>query len=324
MFIDDVKISVTAGHGGKGRVAFNNNLMSLGPTGARGGDGASVFVEGVAHLNALNHFLRRKDIQAENGEGGGTQFHDGRKGEDLILTVPVGTVVHNLTAGKEIEIMKIGQREIIAKGGIGGRGNFHFRSSVNTSPREFEPGKPGESFEFRLELKLIADVGLIGLPNVGKSSLLNELTNAKSKVANYQFTTLEPNLGAYYDLILADIPGLIEGASRGKGLGIQFLRHIEHTKILFHLVAADSPNPAKDYKTVRAELGAYNKMLLEKPEYLFISKSDEVSSGALEATVKKLKKLNKNVSPISVLDAESIKNVKTIINNLILEKTEKK
>lgn len=324
MLIDDVKISVTAGHGGKGAVAFNKNLMSLGPTGARGGEGASVCVEGVANLNALNHFLRHKDIQADNGEDGGTQFHDGHKGEDLILAVPVGTVVHNLTAGKEIEIMRIGQREIVAKGGIGGRGNFHFRSSINTSPREFEPGRPGETFEFRLELKLIAAVGLIGLPNVGKSSLLNELTNAKSKVANYQFTTLEPNLGAYYDLILADIPGLIEGASQGKGLGIQFLRHIEHTKILFHLVAADSLNSAEDYKTVRAELGAYNKMLLEKPEYLFISKSDEVSSDTLEATVKKLKKLNKNVFPISVLDAESIKNVKIIINDLILEKTEEK
>ncbi len=324
MFVDDVKISVTAGHGGKGRVAFNGNLMSLGPTGARGGDGASVYVEGVAHLNALNHFLRHKNIQAENGEDGGIQFHDGHKGKDLILTVPVGTVVHNLTDGKEIEILKIGQRELIANGGMGGRGNFLFRSSINTSPKESEPGKPGESFEFWLELKLIADVGLMGLPNVGKSSLLNELTNAKSKVANYQFTTLEPNLGAYYDLILADIPGLIEGASRGKGLGIQFLRHIEHTKILFHLVAADSANPVKDYKTVRAELGAYNKMLLEKPEYLFVSKSDDVLSSALEATIKKLKKLNKNVLPISILDSESIKNVKTIINNLILEKTEKR
>lgn len=324
MLIDDVKISVTAGHGGKGAVAFNKNLMTLGPTGARGGDGASVYVEGVGNLNALNHFLRIKEIKADDGEDGGRQFRDGHKGKDLILSVPVGTTVSNLTAGKEMEIMKIGERVLVAEGGIGGRGNYFFRSSRNTSPTKFEPGRPGEAFEFRLELKLIADVGLIGLPNVGKSSLLNELTNAKSKVANYQFTTLEPNLGAYYDLILADIPGLIEGASHGKGLGIKFLRHIEHTKILFHLIAADSLNPAEDYKIVRAELGAHNKMLLEKPEYLFVSKSDEVPAKAVEAIIKKLKKLNKNIFSISVLDAESIKNVKKILNDLILEKTEEK
>ncbi len=320
MLIDDVKIKVRAGHGGKGAVAFNSNLMSLGPTGARGGDGASVYVEGVADLNALNHFQRKRDIKAKDGEDGRPQFRDGHKADDLILMVPVGTVIHNLTTGKDSEILIIGQRELIAKGGIGGRGNFHFRSSTNTSPRKFEPGRPGEEFEFRLELKLIADVGLIGLPNVGKSSLLNELTRAKSKVANYRFTTLEPNLGAYYDLILADIPGLIEGASQGKGLGIKFLRHIEHTKVLFHLVAADSENPVSDYKTVRNELKAYNKTLLEKPEHLFISKSDEVAENALKETIKKLKKLNKNVLAISILDSESLGQVKKILNQLIEEK----
>ncbi|HOX21683.1 MAG TPA: GTPase ObgE [Candidatus Paceibacterota bacterium] len=321
MLIDDVKIKVQAGHGGKGAVAFNSNLMSLGPTGARGGDGASVYVEGVADLSALNPFQRKRDIKAKDGDDGRSQFRDGHKADDLILPVPVGTVVHNLTIGQDLEILKIGQLELIAKGGIGGRGNFHFRSSTNTSPRKFEPGRPGEEFEFRLELKLIADVGLIGLPNVGKSSLLNELTSAKSKVANYRFTTLEPNLGAYYDLILADIPGLIEGASQGKGLGIKFLRHIEHTKVLFHLVAADSSDPVADYKVVRKELEAYNKMLLAKPEHLFISKSDEVSPDALKEIVKKMKKLNKNILAISVLDAESLTSVKKILNQLILEKT---
>lgn len=321
VLIDDVKIKVRAGHGGKGAVAFNSNLMSLGPTGARGGDGANVYVEGIADLSALNPFQRKRDIKAKDGENGRSQFRDGRRADDLILTVPVGTVVHNLTTGNDLEIMKIGQRELIAKCGIGGRGNFHFRSSTNTSPKKFEPGRPGEEFEFRLELKLIADVGLIGLPNVGKSSLLNELTRANSKVANYRFTTLEPNLGAYYELILADIPGLIEGASQGKGLGIKFLRHIEHTKVLFHLVAADSSDPVSDYKIVRNELKAYNKMLLEKPEHLFISKSDEVAAADLTAIIKKMKKLNKNILAISVLDSESVNDVKKILNQLISEKT---
>jgi GTP-binding protein len=174
-------------------------------------------------------------------------------------------------------IHKIGQRILIAKGGTGGRGNYHFRSSTNTSPREFEEGGKGEKFTIRFELKLIADVGFVGLPNVGKSSLLNELTNAKSRVANYHFTTLEPNLGTYYELILADIPGLIEGSSSGKGLGIKFLRHIERTQIIFHFISAESESPLKDYKTIRKELGTYSKALLLKEEHIFLTKHDLVT-----------------------------------------------
>ena len=173
-------------------------------------------------------------------------------------------------------------------------------------------------------MKLIADVGFIGLPNVGKSSLLNELTSAKSKVANYPFTTLEPNLGVYYDLILADIPGLIEGASKGKGLGIRFLRHVERTKILFHFIAADSQDPVKDYKEVRGEMEAYNPLLLEKREYLFVSKSDLSSPDIAAKTVEKLKKLNQNVTLISIFDWDSIELVRKILNSLISEKTETK
>jgi GTP-binding protein len=232
--------------------------------------------------------------------------------------------VHNLETGENIEITKIGQLAVIVRGGAGGKGNFHFRSSTNTTPKEFEYGEPGESLEIRFELKLIADVGFVGLPNVGKSSLLNELTNAKSKVANYPFTTLEPNLGVYYDLILADLPGLIEGASLGKGLGIKFLRHIERTKILFHFVAADSTDPVSDYKTVRGELEAYNKMLLEKPEYVFLSKKDAVSEAAANEASEKLKELNKNITQISIFDWDSIELVRKILNDLILEKTELK
>lgn len=321
MLIDDVKIQITAGRGGKGKMAFNKNLMALGPTGGRGSDGASIWAEGIADLNALNYFQSKKVIKAKNGEDGKEQFCDGHKPDDLILKVPVGTVIHNLDNGSELEINLIGQRERIAKGGIGGRGNFHFRSATDTSPKKTEPGKPGESFSLHLELKMIADVGLIGLPNVGKSSLLNELTSARSKVANYKFTTLEPNLGTYYELILADIPGLIEGASQGKGLGFKFLKHVEHTKVLFHLVAANSETPEEDYKVVRQELKSYNPKLLDKEEYLFISKSDEVSNDVLESVIKKMKKMNKNILAFSILDSNSLVEVKKILNNLIAEKT---
>jgi len=324
MLIDDVKIRVIAGGGGKGSVSFDKNRMSRGPVGGKGGKGGSIYIEGISDLSALNKFRFKKEVKAENGRDGRSKFRDGSNADDLVLLIPVGTLTHNLETGEDIDITKIGQRTLIARGGNGGRGNFHFRSSTNTTPKEFEYGEPGESFEFRFELKLIADVGFVGLPNVGKTSLLNELTNAKSKVANYPFTTLEPNLGAYYDLIIADIPGLIEGASKGKGLGIKFLRHIERTKILFHFVAADSVDPVVDYKTVRNELSVYNKLLLEKPEYLFISKKDAVLPDVIVKMANKFKELNKNTTPISIFDWDSIELVKKILNDLILEKTEQK
>jgi len=321
MLIDDVKIRVIAGSGGRGAVALNKNMMSLGPVGGSGGKGGSVWIEGVSNLSALNKFRFKKEFKAKDGQDGRPQFCDGHNADDLVLLVPVGTVAHNLKTAEYVEITKIKERVLIAQGGCGGRGNFHFRSSTNITPKNFEYGKQGESLEIRFELKLIADVGFVGLPNVGKSSLLNELTNAKSQVANYPFTTLEPNLGVYFDLILADIPGLIEGASKGKGLGIKFLRHVERTKILFHFVAADSVDPVADYKTVRKELETYNKMLLEKPEYLFISKKDLVSSENIVELAEKFKELNKNTMPISIYDQESIKLVKKILNDLILQKT---
>ena len=323
MLIDDVKISVTAGHGGKGTVAFNKTKMNRGPTGGSGGRGGSVFIKGISDLSALGKFRFKKEFSAENGRDGLAQLHDGHNGKDLILSLPLGTVVHKLNTGEDVEVTKIGQLELVARGGKGGKGNYLFRSSTNTTPREFEEGEIGESFDLHLELKLIADVGFVGLPNVGKTSLLNELTNARSKVANYPFTTLEPNLGVYYDLILADIPGLIEGASKGKGLGIKFLRHVERTKILFHFIAADAADPVLDYKTVRGELGAYNKLLLEKPEYLFISKSDTVPQDAVAGIIDKLERLNQNVIPISIYDWDSIERVRKILNDLISEKTKK-
>ncbi|MFH1392986.1 MAG: GTPase ObgE [Patescibacteria group bacterium] len=320
MLIDDVTIEVKAGNGGRGAVAFNNTKMNLGPAGADGGNGGSVYFEGVSDLNALSQFRYKKKLTAENGENGKKQFNDGADGKDLIFKIPVGTVVHNLSSGENLEIMAIGQQLLIAKGGVGGKGNFKFRSSTNTSPTEFEEGTPGEECELRLELKLIADVGFIGLPNVGKSSLLNELTSAKSKVANYPFTTLDPNLGAYYELILADIPGLIEGASSGKGLGIKFLRHIERVKTLFHFISAESATPAKDYQIIRNELGAYNKELLEKTEYIFLSKSDLLAEKEIEEKIKALEETDKKVLAISINDKNSIKCVEEILREIIKQK----
>ncbi|MBI4118845.1 MAG: GTPase ObgE [Parcubacteria group bacterium] len=320
MLVDDVKIKIKAGNGGRGAVAFNKNLMSLGPTGGDGGNGGSIYFEGVSNLNALAQFRYKKDIKIKNGGNGKPQFNDGARSEDLILKIPIGAVITNLDTGESSEITKVGQRVLAAKGGRGGKGNFQFRSSINTTPMEFQKGLAGESFSIRLELKLIADVGLIGLPNAGKSSLLNELTRARSKVANYPFTTLEPNLGAYYELILADIPGIIEGASRGKGLGVKFLRHIERTKILFHLISAESENLAGDYKIIRNELKTYGGNLSKKQEYLFLTKSDLVAPAELKKKLASLKKTNKNILALSIHDWDSLEKVKKILNKIQEEK----
>ena len=320
MLIDDITIRVKGGHGGQGAVAFDRNKFGQGPTGGSGGNGGSVYLEGVADIGALRRFHQAKDWPAEDGRAGRGQFRDGHRGEDVVLQVPVGTVVHNLTTGFDREILKIGERLLVAKGGLGGKGNFHFRSSVNTTPEESQPGLPGDKFNLRLELKLIADIGFIGLPNIGKSTLINALTNAESKVANYQFTTLDPHLGAYYDLILADIPGLIEGASGGKGLGIKFLRHIERTPTIFHFVDAASADPINDYQTIRAELRQYNEALLAKPEYILLSRSDLVPESELKAKLALLKKLNPNVLPISAIDDASLDKLKKLLNKLAKEK----
>ena len=274
MLVDDVTIRVRAGNGGPGSVAFQKVKMALGPTGGSGGHGGDVYLEGVSDIGALEAYRYKKEVAAENGREGRSQFRDGDRGDELTLKVPVGTIAHNVDTGADREILKIGERLLIAKGGRGGKGNFLYRSSTNTSPKESQPGLQGDAFTFRLELRLIADVGFVGLPNAGKSSLLNALTRAQAKVANYPFTTLEPNLGAYYDLILADITGLIEGASEGRGLGTKFLRHIARTKVLFHLVSAESDDPVRDYEIVRQELEKHDQGFKTKKEYVFLSKSD--------------------------------------------------
>jgi GTP-binding protein len=317
MLIDDVTIRVRAGNGGKGCVAFQKSRYALGPTGGSGGEGGSFYFVGVSDLSALKQFRFKKAVQAEDGGNGKGEFVDGPKGKDVIFKIPVGTVITNLDKNEKIEIVKIGEPILIAKGGKGGRGNFLFRSSTNTTPMQCQPGIHGEAYSLRLELKMIADIGFIGLPNVGKSSLLKELTNANPKVANYPFTTLEPHLGVYYDLILADIPGLIEGASEGKGLGIKFLRHVERTKILFHFISAESEDFKKDYETIKKELGDYNEALLDKEEYIFITKTDLVDKDVLK---ERMSKWRKKKIPISIYDYDSIEKVKEILNEIMKKK----
>lgn len=320
MLTDDVTIRVRAGKGGDGRVAFNKSKMALGPTGGSGGAGGSVYMEGVSDLGALRQFRFHKDLAAHDGQNGKARLNDGADGKDLVLKAPLGTVVHDLTHGRTQELVRAGERICVARGGRGGRGNFHFRSSTNTTPKEFEYGTPGQEAELRLELKLIADIGLIGFPNAGKSSLLNELTNAKSKVANYPFTTLEPNLGVYYDLVLADIPGLIEAASTGKGLGTKFLRHIERTRVLFHLISAESEDPAKDHHVIRSELGKHSKALLEKKEYVILSKSDLLDAPMLKKRLTALKKLNPSATALSIYDPDSMATLERLLGKLMEEK----
>ena len=320
MLIDDVTIQVSSGKGGRGAVSFNKNKMSLGPTGGRGGRGGDVSIEGVADIGALRQFKTKKKLAAGDGGDGKAQFVDGARGQDLILKIPVGTVIHNLTAGHDDEITKTGEQILVARGGFGGKGNFAFRSPIRTTPKISQGGLPGETYNLRLELKLIADVGLIGLPNVGKSSLLNELTRAESRVANYEFTTLEPHLGVYQNLVLADIPGLIEGAASGKGLGVKFLRHIERTRILFHIIAADSKDPTRDYRTIRRELGLYSKKLLQKNEYIILSKTDTLDMHEKEVVMRILKKLSPIILPISIYDKKGMDDVRALLNTFAKEK----
>ena len=316
MLIDEVKIKLRGGRGGDGCVAFNKNKGEKGPTGGNGGNGGNIYLEGTSNLTALNKFRFKKEFSAEDGVAGKNKILEGRRGKDLILKVPTGTVAHNLDTKRDVEIIRNKEKILITKGGKRGRGNYFFRSSTNTTPKEFEEGKRGEEFDFLLELRLIADVGFIGLPSVGKSSLLNVLTKADVKVAAYPFTTLEPNLGDFYGLIIADIPGLIEGASSGKGLGIRFLRHIKRTRVLIHFISSESENLLEDYQTIKNELQKYELKLARKREYIFLTKTDLISEKEIKKKIKELKKINPNVLGASVYDKESVERVKELLGKI--------
>ncbi len=296
MFIDFVSIEIAAGKGGDGAVAFRREkfVPKGGPSGGNGGDGGSVYIYADHNLHTLLDFRYKKKYQAENGVPGGNSLKDGRKGEDLIIKVPVGTIIKDADTGKVIiDVDTPGKTYLMARGGKGGKGNSNFATPVNRAPRYAEPGKPGQGFNVELELKLLADVGLVGFPNAGKSTFISVVSEAKPKIADYPFTTLEPNLGIvrvgdYDSFTVADIPGIIEGASEGKGLGIQFLKHIERTGILLFLIDITSENYDSDFATLNGELKKFSPALAKKKKILALSKADVYTEEEL-ATLQKVK-----------------------------------
>lgn len=318
MFIDEVTITVHAGDGGDGMVAFRRErfIPKGGPYGGNGGRGGNVYIEAGEDIGMLRRYQNQKVWKAENGGKGGIAKREGAKGKDLILLVPVGTIVTDKTDGKLYDFSRIGERILVAKGGKGGRGNREFASATNQTPRYAEKGEKGKSIALTFELRLIAHVGLIGLPNAGKTSLLNTLTHARGKVGDYPFTTLEPHLGAFHNLILADIPGLIEGASRGKGLGIKFLRHIARTPILLHCISSESEDLTRDYHIVRNELSEYNKELIKKREIILLTKTDLREEKEVQKMLKTLKKTKKEIFPVSLIDEKKMEKLRTFLSSL--------
>ena len=317
-FIDELKIYIEAGKGGDGVVRWlhEKGKEFMGPAGGNGGRGGEVFVLGVSDLSKLSHYRHKKEFKAENGEDGGSRSKHGKEGKDLIIEVPVGTVVKNLETNKEYEVNKINEKVLILKGGRGGLGNEHFKASTNVRPRESTLGKEGEKGIFYIELRITADIALIGLPNAGKSSLLNALTNAEAKVGEYAFTTLDPNLGAFHGKVLADIPGLIKGASQGKGLGHKFLRHIMRAKTLFHLISIENDNLSKAYETIREEMENFDTQLLKKKEIVIFTKIDVLNRETIDDNLSKFKKDYPKIKTleVSVYDDESLKNIQKFLN----------
>ncbi len=310
MFIDEIQFFAQAGRGGDGVVRWRREkfIDKGGPNGGDGGRGGSVFAIAVQDIHLLSKYKHKKSFKADRGDDGAGGSRHGKDGKDLIIELPVGSVITNAESGASVSLDTVGQKELLLKGGFGGFGNEQFKTSINTTPTKATKGKLGEDGHFKIELQLFAEIGLIGLPNAGKSSLLNAVTNAQAKIGSYQFTTLDPNLGDFYGHIIADIPGLIEGASEGKGLGIKFLRHIKRTKTLMHLVSLENEKPLDVYKKIRKELGAYDKSLLEKEEIIVLTKTDVVEdSKIIEKTKKEFEKLGNPILTLSLYDDTSVK-----------------
>ena len=317
-FLDQVKIYIKAGNGGDGSPSFRREkfIEYGGPDGGDGGKGGSVILKGEENLNTLIDYRYQQHHKAQRGDNGAGQNKTGKGGENLILKVPLGTQVFEEDNKTLIfDFIKIGEEFVAAAGGKGGLGNTRFKSSTNRAPRKFTKGTAGEEFTIWLQLKTIADIGIIGLPNAGKSSLLAAITNANPKIANYQFTTLNPNLGvASYDdkeVTIADIPGLVEGALKGIGLGTQFLKHIERCKSLLHMIDITNENLKKSYKQIKDELKNYSTKLVKKRELVVLNKTDLIEEGEVEKIVKYFSKNTKSeVIVLSTLDKKSISKIK--------------
>lgn len=309
MFVDEITLHLKAGRGGDGVVRWRHEKSKEfgGPSGGNAGKGGDIYAVAVRDLGKLAEYTGEKEFEAGRGEDGFKDSKHGAAGVDVELAVPVGSRITNLETGFVYELLNDGDRIKLLSGGRGGLGNEHFKGSTNQKPMQFTEGDEGEEADFLIELLLVVDAGMIGLPNAGKSSLLNALTRAKAKVGNFPFTTLEPSLGDLYGLILADIPGLIEGASEGRGLGHKFLRHIERTKALIHCVSVENENPVEVYTTIRKELELYNKEITEKPEIVVLTKVDMCTPEERAEKRKALQTVSNNVHEVSVIDDALLK-----------------
>lgn len=319
MLVDNIDLIIKAGNGGNGALSFIRNGVTFkgGPDGGNGGRGGSIYFQGSNNINDLREFRYKKKITAENGVNGGKDNRFGKNAENITIFLPLGTRITESDSGKTYEILDIKTAVLLAAGGKGGRGNNEFKSATNQTPRFVEKGGLGEEKKLFLELRLIAEIGIIGLPNAGKSSLLAVLTNSKPKIANYPFTTLEPNIGMFGKYPIADIPGLIEGASAGRGLGITFLKHIEKTKILIHCIEVGNKDLLKNYAVVRNEFSKYNAELLEKLEIILITKTDLVDEKTVKKAVDVFKKQRKKVLACSLYDSNSINTLKETLEKIL-------
>ncbi len=309
MFVDEITIKARAGRGGNGVVRWRHEKGKefSGASGGNGGRGGHVYARAVRDVAILAKYRGVKEFAAGRAGDGERNSRHGKNGDDLYIDFPVGSVIANQKTGWTYELLEEGQIVRLLEGGRGGLGNEHFKASTNVTPYQSTPGHEGDSTEFRVELRLIVDAGLIGLPNAGKSSLLNALTHTKAKIGSYAFTTLEPNLGDFYRFILADVPGLIEGAAKGKGLGHKFLRHIRRTKMLLHCISLENEKITTTYMTIRKELGRYDKELLDKPEIIILTKTDLSDAVKIKKAIMALKKYNKQVLSVSVYDLDALK-----------------
>lgn len=319
-FIDAVKVSVIAGDGGDGAVSFRHEKFvdRGGPDGGDGGNGGNVIFEASRNQNTLAAFRFQKEVKADHGQAGSKNKRHGRNGKSLTVAVPVGTVITNDQGGVLADFAQDGQTALIGKGGRGGFGNAHFISSTRQAPKFAEKGETGDNLDLRLELKMIADVGLVGLPNAGKSTLLATVSNARPEIANYPFTTIKPNLGVVdidkdTSVLFADIPGLIEGAAEGKGLGHEFLRHVERTKVLVHLIDIYNEDVTEAYKTIQDELAAYKIDLTARPQLIALNKTDGMDADIIEDVTKQLRTVIPEDAPVFAISAQSGAGVRDLL-----------